>query len=544
MFVTPEEYVRELRRYLEALLGISSSGSRGAAPSVSLALPGVKAKGRAVVALPGVQVKPGALGPRGWLGALFAHGSASLMYEINYLKHHRHLLPSVAATWNNVKNEVHLDYSRGTLMARRFQEWQCPLFDSQSPDFRKYNEGVQGHEWRSGLSQAISGDGKESYWITETYLANDVRFPVAEGEAWAAIAEGTNIAAAVQAWILWTLSRDHQGQGRALDRGLGLLLPHMLNQTKAPAAWNGSTSSRRIWGRRLLRWYWVAQFAIWSCEMVRIHRRTGERAPNWWAEYCAAWGIGCRDVDAGFGAYKGESYVTAVAPNETGEKLRKGLKVSMSDAEWEATARRLIALAFVPGHSKVIGSQIAAPGKPRHVFDVPEQLGSAVPPLYLGGGHWNAYAALWWMNHTDISNFWTSTFLPVWNSVFSSLSAAAGSSAFSAFITSAQAIYQAGARVMQAGAAIANGELPDSADVVGAIAKIAGEVGALAGADVGIPDDLWEQLKSAAPVAGYAGELAAWAQGQAEYVRSTFAVAQKQDGYAFLDDLIGGIVQD
>ena len=476
---------------------------------------------------------PGELGPRGWLGALFGHGNLCAMFETSYLRHHKHLLPSLAASWNKVKHRVELDYSRGTLMSRKFAEWQCPSFDSQSPDFRKMNEGVQADDWRGAIDRVVYGEGKENYWI-DTFLPRDVRMPDDVME------EGQRPARAVLDWLAWTSTRDHQGKGRDIQVGMDRLFALRDNAVRVPLAWDTSDDARAIWGRRLLRWYWVAQYAVWSCEMLRVHRRDhgmlGKVAPQWWRAQCAAWGILVRD-----GAHPFNYTNLNALDTDVGRRLGASMMWDGTDAEWESIARRVAELALVPGAHGTLGEQIAAPGARRNVFDVPEQLGSAVPPIYLGEGRWNAYAASFWIMHNDTGNFWTDSFLPAWNSIFGFLSSFA-SAAFTTFVATINTVATCTAQVFRAAAALANGTMPDVVDVVTSIAAVAGQIGAVAGADLGIPDNLWDQLTSLEQVGGYVGDLGAYVEGQAEYVRSILSTAQHQDGYAFLSDLLGGVI--
>jgi hypothetical protein len=436
------------------------------------------------------------------------------------------------------------------LMTRNFYEWQFPGFDSQSPDFTHMNQGVEASDFANGINKVVYGGenktGNENYWIKDVYLKNDVRGPQgSDVQHMPRFSPGDNPATAVKKWLMWTVSRDHHGKGRALQSGLNVVGPYTKNTVQPPAKWNAGTSSekkalREEWGRRLLRWYWTAQFAVWSCEMLRLHLKHGQPlAPPGWAPYCAAWGIGVVPIMI---PGQRETYVSRA--KHTGNEIGKGLASSLTFDEWLKLSELVKSLAHVPGHPNTLGGQIARPGHERHAFDIPQQLGSAVPPLFVVRGKWNQSQAFFWLNKTDVSNFWTSKFLPVWNAVFSVLSSFTGSAAFSAWVTTATGIYTAGCAAMQAGAALASGESNAALDLVQGLYELTGKIGVAAGADVAIPDDLWDQLKDfSSQVSGFGGALADDFGEEAAYVQAILKVAHDQ-GYGYLDDLVSGLVAD
>jgi hypothetical protein len=470
---------------------------------------------------------------RGWLGAIFAHGGASLAYEIHYLQAHDHLLPSCAGVWDSVEGggTMKIDYSRKTLMTRHFMEWQCPAFDSQSPCFSKMDKGVEGDDWRDAIEQVVTGEGKENYWL-EVFLKNDVRHPGAK------MSSGDRPANAVFDWIMWTITRDHQATDRQLDHGLQSLAPYMTNKVQPSSYWGKSESTRKEWGKRLIRWYWTAQFAIWSLEMLRLHSGFYMVQPTWWRDYCTAWGIGMLK----FGKFR-ETYVLRGKSKD--DPMGYNLETKMGTQEWTKFAEYVMSQAGLPGQPGFLGEQIADAGKTRHIFDIPPELGAAVPPIYIVGGKWNQSSASWWLNHSDISNFWTDTFLPIWNAAIGLLASAVGSSAFNAAFAAVNTAYQAGVAAMRAFNGIMNGNIGDATELVYQLGQCAAAVGAAAGSDVVIPDNLWSQIKDyGKEITGISGSMAGEIRKWAEYARSTLEVAEKYDKYGYLDDLVGGLVDD
>jgi hypothetical protein len=470
-------------------------------------------------------------GPRGWLGALFGHGVACLSYEIYYLRHHRHLLPSVAASWNNVKDKVELDYSRDTLMTRRFWEWQCPAFDSQSPDFFGHRRGVTASTLRNQIAMIArgeyGGDGGDIYSLVNTASARRLGEDV----------QGQRPAANVIDWMNWIEARDHHGKGRSILPSKMRLIVNTMNALEPPSYWN-NPSRRPLWEARMRDWMWTAQDAVWCVTMMGLHYGTPVNFPSWWVTFAGCWGVLIRP---GFPSTRYSAFQI-----KTGDEHHLSARVKGDRSEWLWFARKVEELAGLPGDPDKCGQQIASDEltaggvrlHKRHIFDMPTGaggVGALAPPLRIYDGGWNGYAVGWWAKNTDIHNVWERYVFPAWSAVCSAAAGFAGPE-FAAFQTLATTLYTCSTVLMQIGASLANGRGPDLGDVVAAIGTIA----ELAGVE-GIPDDVWEQLRAAeGAFEGFLGGTSDQQRAAASAARAYLAELQKQ--WPYVDQGLGGLL--
>jgi len=471
------------------------------------------------------------LEPRGWLGAMFGHGIACLEYETYYLRHHRHILPSVAASWDSVKDKPETDYSRGTLMTRRFTEWQCPVFDSQSPDFFGARRGLKAADIRSMIAMVAGGDQSFGGGTIYDFVDwSNVRHPSAAPKP-----RGTRPARNVINWLQWIQSRDHHGKDRRILASIMLLTQRSNNVLEPLPYWSANSYRLLEWNERIANWYWIAQWSVWCVEMMRCHYDLPISCPSWWSAFAGSWGILCRDdfSDARYSAWR----------IKDGDERHLGVRIHEGRDDWEWFAKKVMQLAGVPGDPDKCGAQIVpdeltAGGAfkyKRHIFDMPPKAGALVPPVRLYEGGWNGYAIGWWAQHTDMYSVWEKFVLPAWSAVCSAVASMAGPQ-FTAFQATATAIYAVATTLLQAGAAMANGQKPDVSDVVGAL----GQIAELAGVDgEWLPDDVWEQLRAAAGAFHFAGDTADQAISAAISARAELADLERI--WPYVDQGLGGM---
>lgn len=492
-----------------------------------------------VVAAPALTA-PAAREPIGWLGQLVAHGGKCLNYEIHYMKHHRQILPIMRAVWDSTAAGGRADYRRHTLMTRRFCEWQCPVFDWQTPDFFGERWGLVDSQLVTTINRLSEGDGvwsKQAPGLTSGYPSaktanndfdlegNPIMYAAGSGVG---DIVGTHPAERVIAWAARILSHDNQMEGRILaGPAMSSLAAHVGGSIQAPAWWS-HPSRIGLWRNRMVRWYWTAQWLVWACEMLRLHRKGGKgvASPAWWTSHACAWGIAVPTLATQLARH---TYVTR--GKAKGDKAGSQLEEDMTAVQWERIARLVIQHTPVPGSPLTLGTQIipaSSTGK-RALCDIPGLAGSVAPPISLYGGAWLPTAFSHWAEDVDkgntgFSNFWSDKFATFLKSIVQIAGSLTGGSQVMMAMSTLDTIYACATSLLQNIAAICGGKTPDVGDLVGVVGRLTSSVCELTGSKISIvPDSLWQELQVVGgPLTKFGGAIEDFVMNDARLIQSRF----------------------
>jgi hypothetical protein len=502
--------------------------------------------------------------PVGWIGALVAHGGACMGRCLEYMKAHGHLAPYLAASKGKEngtpKEYVDLDYSRGALFTNVTAETPAPSFPGLSPVWL----GVPGE-------QADLGDGTlpGDSWEDSTFNVSSFPRPAFELEptSWPSTLDGyANLARMWHmdsAGIVWRMRPGPTretirpagnvaawanyivGTKRGAGRGLGrtaLVLSKNLNRPLiVPPYYRTSAARRNEWYRRIVRWFYRCAWFVWAAEQLREHSGPPSPAPQWWADHCAAWGVGVPSIV---------------------DMVRKGTMKSVHTKESAATAllfcRAVAAHTPWPGSEAASGAQIV-PGNlrssgdayfKRHVMDMPDGIGSLDPPVACTW--WTEYAIKKWNEQQSSKfNLWTTII-----QVEANLCSYGVASAVTSMATTAASTF-AGAAVQELVSKVSNvcvqnalllgmgtppQDLINYGDVVGILGEAVDVIGAGELAKVvQIPAETWAQVKSAAggfaKIAGVDNDALAPLLSGVRYRLQ----ALRAQGWDYLDEGFGGL---
>lgn len=501
-------------------------------------------------------------GPKGWLAFLVQHGQACQMYEFHYLTTHHHLNPTLAASWkywgNHGGGDVDTDYSRGTLMCNRFCETQSPAFDFMAPVMWTERLGTKRGVWENAIRTAAGFDSGTTPQEVDSYAA---RRPYPHQDAYGRTRVGGNLgdyiersyltdlspAQIVLNWYERTNGLEHATKGRIRTAAFDRLNSNMHRKFVIPAAYDVDHASREEWTQRMCAWLDTAQYLTWACEMARLHRTYGRatKCPSWWQKHCNAWGIAVPTAQTQ--ADRLTYWERAVQQDD---KAFEGLRLKLTEGEWQAVAWALMEAARSPGDKGYCGEQIVPDGHWRHILDMPGKCGALRPPPYLLDGQINQGLLGHWTAQQDFKSWWHSGFSKVWNTVFSAVASFTGAGVVLQALQYVQEAMAVIAQILQIGTALAHGgEVNWSAveDIIGEVVDLTVNVAEANGVDLGqlMPDGVWDALTTAgAAIPAWGGSLAGAVKEKAEVLRADLLSLRDNAHWDYLDEGFSTLVTE
>ncbi len=462
--------------------------------------------------------------PKGWLGALVAHGGACMGFEIEYMTgskygNHYHLSPIVMAHWQKTGGGIEINMDDSGLLTNRYQEFPCPVYPMTSPMFLqnqiippvgRFNGGTT-DLWKQAAAHGAGPE--EPGWLIQWGLSSELNLatynwtvepklrvdnegylehrPNVSGSKWSRVYPGKRTAD-------WAMHQSIYGANNiGRNNGLNTTLPLMTTlvpggvgrATFVPEYWRKNAARLQEWYIRMLRWYYTARWLVWAGEMVRTHAHAA--MPSWWKTHAALWAVGT----PGSTRVKRPSY----------DDKEPSLRVRMTQEEVNQLLKMVVAHTPPPGSKGATGEQIAPPSARRSLCDIPLSAGSIAPPVEL-------------LDETDhqiwallaVSKFkqnekympWVKWYRMGVDIAVSCVSAGFGGAISSAVTTLTASLQQVIMTVatfaLQIIAKAGMGSLKfDTGDIVGLVGSLLEASGLEADAIAALPPELWDSLKTA-----------------------------------------------
>lgn len=530
-------------------------------------------------------------GPPGWLARAVEFGGRALMFQVEYMLgtgygKHYHPLPMMAATRSSKSNVgsgyqsgenfgVDCDWSRNTLMTSRFVEPPAPCFPRCSPLFllpKKYDYAAS-YEDAYGSKQSRNG-GFESEWERALQFVDpsginwglSSELQIAAGAGWSVDADGCLLIGGERVYPANRVWRWCQKQTE-LNFGNARQFSHAASAIKATAG-EGAISRPVVvppyWRTRLdvfvprlARWYRNAQWLAYCGAVLYANLPTVNGWPSWYRDHMLAWGLGATEIDRWGGKWVQSGGITGgphVDPSGLRIKYREmepGLSADMSRSACLEILREIVRHTPPPGTPGWMGEQIRSNSEGRTLCDMPEQVGSILPPVDLllddGKQWWAAAAIAKWDQH---GSNWLASIAPYVDIAISIAGSGVGSAATSAISSiTTNVIKSAFLHVvvnlsLQAVQKLGRGQNPfgsfgDVVGVIGTALDASGFVDDLAIDNM--PAGLWDALKTAgAAIPTIPGTD--WSEVGALYgsVQSKLTEIQGY-GWNYIDEAFGGM---
>jgi len=527
------------------------------------------------------------LEPKGWLGALIAHGGACMGFEIEYMTgseygKHYHLSPILMAHYQKFGGGIDLNMDDSRLLTNRYQEFPCPVYPQTTPHFLLHGTAPTEHnggtidEWKSAAGKGEPA-ANASHWIkwgldSELWLSGwnaEGNAPsgwgirVGDGgylehrrnsssASWGRVYPGKRVAD----WALHQsiYGANNIGRDNGLSTTIGLMnaqVPGGMNRAViVPEYYRKNKQRLHEWYGRLLGWYYTARWLVWAGEMLRIHAHVPR--PAWWKTHVALWAIGT----PGTQRVKRPSYDDAglLSPKlpTGGTKVVKdsGLRVMMTADEVNQILRAIIKHTWPPGTKGATGQQISPKGIARTLCDIPISAGSVAPPIDLlddlDRQIWAIYAVSKFQEHEKYMP-WEKWYKLGVNVVTSCISAGLGGAVSAAISTLSQVTQQlimtTVTFALQAVTKLGTGSMSfGTEDIVGLMGNLLNASGLKADVIKSIPQELWPALKTAgATIPFLSGTDWEQVRPQLQMLQLKLEAIQILDKWGYADAAYGGL---